>query len=113
MKRSAEQAAVERIKGAKIVWHDGRMVLELEALIRLPVCLEVVQSSIEEKLKTVHLTLREQQVLKGVAALKRNKEIAAELHISERTVKFFVGALFKKFGVSGRQELAVMVAKWQ
>jgi DNA-binding CsgD family transcriptional regulator len=51
------------------------------------------------------LTRREQEVLGGVQQNLANKEIAARLFISERTVKFHVSALLGKFGVRGRWEL--------
>ncbi len=50
----------------------------------------------------VKLTRREEEVLNGVLA---NKEIAASLNLSERTVKFHVSSLLAKFHVRGRMEL--------
>jgi DNA-binding CsgD family transcriptional regulator len=44
-------------------------------------------------------------VLDGLLANLSNKEIAARLNISERTVKFHVSNLLAKFGVERRQEL--------
>src|SRR5262249_28523907 len=54
------------------------------------------------------LTPRQGDVLAGVERMKSNKEIARELNISERTVKFHVGDLLRKFGVRGRGELAMV-----
>lgn len=34
----------------------------------------------------------------------RNKEIARELHITERTVKFHANAIYRKLDVGGRTE---------
>lgn len=53
----------------------------------------------------VPLTRREQQVLAAVADELTNKEIAARLHLSERTVKFHISALLKKFRVRSRMAL--------
>lgn len=50
------------------------------------------------------LTGRELEVLKLAADGLRNKEIAGELAISERTVKYHVTSIFQKFGVSNRTE---------
>lgn len=50
------------------------------------------------------LTPREQQVLQLMAAGLRNKEIAAELGITERTAAFHVGNVLAKFGADGRVE---------
>ncbi len=51
------------------------------------------------------LTRREHEVLAGVAEQLSNKEIAAHLHLSERTVKFHVSSLLGKFRVSSRMAL--------
>ena len=53
----------------------------------------------------VKLTRREEEVLSGVARSLANKEIAASLNLSERTVKFHVSSLLAKFRVRGRMEL--------
>jgi DNA-binding CsgD family transcriptional regulator len=53
----------------------------------------------------VKLTRREEEVLGGVMRSLANKEIAATLNLSERTVKFHVSSLLAKFGVRGRMEL--------
>lgn len=54
---------------------------------------------------SVHLTRREEEVLSGVMRSLANKEIAASLNLSERTVKFHVSSLLAKFRVRGRMEL--------
>jgi DNA-binding NarL/FixJ family response regulator len=54
---------------------------------------------------SVRLTRREEEVLGCVARSLANKEIAASLNLSERTVKFHVSSLLTKFGVRGRMEL--------
>ena len=51
------------------------------------------------------LTRREEEVLGGVMRSLANKEIAASLNLSERTVKFHVSSLLTKFRVRGRMEL--------
>jgi DNA-binding NarL/FixJ family response regulator len=50
------------------------------------------------------LTSRELDVLKLMARGLRNKEIAAELRIAEKTVQFHLANLFDKLGVNGRTE---------
>lgn len=54
----------------------------------------------------VKLTRREEEVLAGIMRSLANKEIAASLNLSERTIKFHVSALLAKFRVHGRMELA-------
>jgi len=51
------------------------------------------------------LTAREIQVVKSAAKGRTNKEIAAELRLSEHTVKNYLFRAFEKLGVSNRIEL--------
>ncbi len=53
------------------------------------------------------LSRRQQEILERIARNLSNKEIAHELNISERTVKFHVSNLLRKFRVRGRMELAL------
>jgi DNA-binding NarL/FixJ family response regulator len=51
------------------------------------------------------LSRRHQEVLDLVAVGNSNKEIAAQLNITERTVKYHVSLLMGRFGVGSRLEL--------
>jgi DNA-binding NarL/FixJ family response regulator len=51
------------------------------------------------------LSRREREVLISILNGLTNKEIASDLHISERTVKFHVSRLFQKFGAQRRSDL--------
>ncbi len=53
----------------------------------------------------VKITRREEEVLGGIMRSLANKEIAASLNLSERTIKFHVSSLLAKFRVRGRMEL--------
>ena len=55
--------------------------------------------------KQIKITRREEEVLSGLMQGLANKEIAANLYLSERTVKFHVSSLLAKFRVRGRMEL--------
>ena len=59
----------------------------------------------------VRLTRREEEVLAGVSDSLSNKEIASNLNLSERTVKFHVSSLLAKFQVRGRMELVREAAR--
>jgi two-component system, NarL family, response regulator LiaR len=54
--------------------------------------------------KEDELTTRELDVLKLMAKGLRNKEIASELFITERTVKFHANSIYQKLEVNGRTE---------
>lgn len=58
------------------------------------------------------LTPRERTVLGLLARGLQNKEIAGELNITERTVKFHLSAIYAKLGAGNRTE-AVTIALQQ
>ena len=72
-----------------------------------------------EKIKTILdslpedtvLSTRQMDILERILDYKSRKEIAAELHISENTVKTHTGMLYKALGVSGRDEIYAMFQK--
>jgi DNA-binding NarL/FixJ family response regulator len=57
------------------------------------------------------LTERELEVLRLMAQGQMNKEIAAALVISERTVKFHVSAILSKLGAGNRTEAVTLAAQ--
>ena len=57
------------------------------------------------------LTEREEEIVRLVVTGMANKEIAASLHVSKRTVDAHLGHLFTKLGVSSRAELVAWAAK--
>lgn len=54
------------------------------------------------------LTARQMQMLDGLLDGKSQKEIAADLHISESTVKWHFGILYTTLNVSGRDEILAL-----
>jgi two-component system, NarL family, nitrate/nitrite response regulator NarL len=56
--------------------------------------------------RTTGLTPRELEVMKAVARGLSNKAIAKEFWITEQTVKFHLGNIFRKLGVTNRTEAA-------
>jgi DNA-binding NarL/FixJ family response regulator len=56
------------------------------------------------QLSPEHLTAREVEVLRLVALGQGNKEVAAQLNISEHTVKFHVSSVLAKLGAQSRTE---------
>lgn len=53
------------------------------------------------------LSFRERQIVLLVREAKANKEIAAELCLSEGTIKEYLHHIFRKLGVRNRTELAL------
>jgi two-component system, NarL family, response regulator DevR len=53
-------------------------------------------------------TRREQQVLQAILENLGNKEIAAKLHMAERTAKFYVSKLLARYGVRRRTDLILL-----
>ena len=56
------------------------------------------------------LTAKECEVLERMLAGESRKQIAAELHVSENTVKTHVKHIYEKLGVSGREEIQALLA---
>jgi DNA-binding CsgD family transcriptional regulator len=52
------------------------------------------------------LSPRQKEILQSVMCNRANKEIACQLNITVRTVKFHISSLLTKFGVENRAELA-------
>ncbi len=65
----------------------------------------------DESVKLAALTERERQVLALLGRGLSNKEIAAKLSISEKTVKFHVSGVLSKLGVSDRTQAALFASK--
>lgn len=54
------------------------------------------------------LTPRETEVLRGTSQGRTNAQIAAEIGTTIHAVKFHLGSIFKKLGVSNRTEAAMV-----
>ena len=55
------------------------------------------------------LTPREKEIVQQIGGGSSNKEIAHQLHVSEKTVKAHLTSIFRKLGVSDRLHLALYV----
>jgi DNA-binding NarL/FixJ family response regulator len=57
------------------------------------------------------LTLQERRVALAVARGASNREVAAELFLSTKTIEFHLRLIYRKLGVRSRTELARLVAE--
>ena len=56
------------------------------------------------------LTAQEMRVALAVARGAKNREVAAELYLSPKTIEFHLGRVYRKLGIHSRAELATLVA---
>ncbi|MCB9453560.1 MAG: response regulator transcription factor [Anaerolineaceae bacterium] len=96
----------EEIFNAIRVVHAGGSLLQPVVASKL---LRQVSGESQKDQLMENLTPREQDVLRLLAQGLQNKEIAAELVITERTVKFYVSSILGKLGAGNRTE-AVTIA---
>jgi NarL family two-component system response regulator LiaR len=73
--------------------------------------IEGVTSPHEDTRRLDHLTEREREVLALLGRGMSNKEIAAKLSISEKTVKFHVSGVLNKLGLGDRTQAALFASK--
>jgi DNA-binding NarL/FixJ family response regulator len=66
---------------------------------------------VSDEARLARLTERERVILDLIALGATNKQIAAELSISEKTVKTHVGSLLSKLELTGRAQAAVLAAR--
>ncbi|MFT3868206.1 MAG: response regulator transcription factor [Nibricoccus sp.] len=85
--------------------HDGATILSPELASRM---INLVRKSAEpdERTKFDLLSNQERRVLALVAAGKTNKEVSADLGLSENTVKNYLGSVYEKLGVKRRSQAA-------
>jgi DNA-binding NarL/FixJ family response regulator len=97
----------EEIFNAVRVVHAGGSLLQPIVASRLMNHINQAQAAPD----TEALTPRELDVLKLLAQGFQNKEIAAQLVISERTVKFHVSSILSKLGAGNRTEAVAIAAQ--
>jgi len=97
----------ELFNAVRVVQAGGSL---LQPIVASKLLRQVSQETPTEVIES--LTARELEVLKLLARGQQNKEIAAELVISERTVKFHVSSILGKLGAGNRTE-AVRIAAQQ
>jgi len=91
----------ELFAAIRIVHGGGSL---LQPLVASTVLRHVARRDRAAEPPPVSLTPREQSVLQLLVRGKSNKEIAATLGVTERTIKFHVSAIFTKLAVANRTE---------
>jgi two-component system, NarL family, response regulator LiaR len=89
----------EAIRAAVMSVHLGDQVL----------CNEAAQWMLGEE-RSTHLTQRESDVLRMMAQGANNAEIAAQLELSQKTVRNYVSRLYRKLELTNRAEIATYLA---
>jgi DNA-binding NarL/FixJ family response regulator len=97
-----KDADADEVAAAVRAAHRGELQLDPAVARRLMTSLRTAPRD-----PTEELTSREREVLRLVGAGKANKEIAAELAISERTARTHVSNILGKLGLSSRTQAAL------
>jgi DNA-binding NarL/FixJ family response regulator len=105
LKQTRMQALVDAIERAM----RGESLLDPAVTQRV---LERVRSSREDKDDELSLlSEQERKILNLVAEGKTNKEIAAEIFLSDKTVKNYVSSILSKLNLRRRSEAAAFIAR--
>jgi DNA-binding NarL/FixJ family response regulator len=102
-----KDADADEVTAAIRAAHRGELQLDPALARRLMASLgpEAGRSSLKE------LTARELDVLRLLAAGRANKEIAAELSLSERTTRTHVSSILSKLGLHSRTQAALWAVR--
>jgi two-component system, NarL family, nitrate/nitrite response regulator NarL len=100
------------IKSIRMV-HAGQYWMSRDESAELVRTLRSLTALVEQstQLQTRNLSGQQQKIVEAIVAGCSNREIAKELSVSERTVKYHLTHIFNTFGVSGRMELARLSLK--
>jgi DNA-binding NarL/FixJ family response regulator len=98
----------EIFRAIRVVSKGGSL---LEPLVASKLIHHVESGAQEPDRPRETLTEREREVLTLLAQGRTNKEIAASLVITERTVKFHVSSILAKLGVGNRTEAVTLAAQ--
>lgn len=108
LKSRAPQELIQVIEAA----NEGLSLLQPSMASKLLTEFSELQKKQDEKTKHyAALTSREREVLSFIAKGMSNKEIAAQLFISDKTVKNHLSNIFEKLHINDRTSAAVMALK--
>lgn len=95
----------ERLHQAVLAVAAGDRFIEAELLDRSA---ELLSRPARRPLSE-RLSPREMQIARGVAAGQRNRDIAAEIGMTEGSVKVYLHRIYERLGIDNRTELAILV----
>jgi DNA-binding NarL/FixJ family response regulator len=98
----------EIFRAIRVVSQGGSL---LEPLVASKLMHHLESGAQQPRQPSESLTEREREVLQLLAQGRTNKEIAASLVISERTVKFHVSSILAKLNVGNRTEAVTLAAQ--
>ena len=91
--------------------HKGHAVIDTDMTTRLLSEYRRLADKEETVPKLQPLTDQERKILTLVAAGASNKDIAADLNLSERTIKNYLSVIFQKLQVNNRTEAAIRAVR--
>jgi len=91
--------------------HRGQAVIDTDMTTRLLNEFRRLADKEESMPKLQPLTDQERRILTLVAAGVSNKDIAADLNLSERTIKNYLSVIFQKLQVNNRTEAAIRAVR--
>jgi len=98
----------EIFKAIRVTMEGGSL---LQPIVASKLLRHVGRGSAQHTMPVDELTERELEVLRLLAQGMPNKEIAAQLVISERTAKFHVSSIMGKLGATNRTEAVALAAQ--
>ncbi len=107
LKSRAPQELIQVIEAA----NDGLSLLQPSMAAKLLSEFSQMDEKAEKAKRYEDLTAREREVLALIAKGMSNKEIAAQLFISDKTVKNHLSNIFEKLHINDRTTAAVMAVK--
>ncbi|MBI1383840.1 MAG: response regulator [Rhizobiales bacterium] len=91
--------------------HNGENYVSPDLAARLLTALKAQPEASREPTTPPLLTVREEQILSLLADGLSNKEIAARLELSEKTIKHYMTNIFQKLQVRNRVEAALLARR--
>jgi DNA-binding NarL/FixJ family response regulator len=102
-----KDADIDEVAGAIRAAHQGELHLDAAVAKRLTASMRTSKRDDP----AAELTSREREILRMVAAGQPNKQIAAELVISERTARTHVSNILRKLNLSSRTQAALWAVR--